>query len=52
MEELKLLISIAKRGGVGEKVRITLRELSQEIGTSPQSVMRKLEALEKEPLLK
>ncbi|HDH44050.1 MAG TPA: CTP-dependent riboflavin kinase [Thermococcus sp.] len=48
MEELKLLISIAKRGGVGEKVRITLRELSQEIGTSPQSVMRKLEALEKE----
>lgn len=48
MEELKLLISIAKRGGVGEKIRITLRELSQEIGTSPQSVMRKLEALEKE----
>ncbi|WP_175059322.1 DUF120 domain-containing protein [Thermococcus sp. 2319x1] len=47
MEEIKLLISLARKGAIGDKVKITLRELSKEIGISPQSVMRKLESMEK-----
>jgi len=52
MEEIKLLISLAKKGAIGDKVKITLRELSKEIGISPQSVMRKLENMEKMGYLK
>lgn len=52
MEEIKLLISLAKKGAIGDKVKITLRELSKEIGISPQSVMRKLESMEKMGYLK
>ena len=47
MEDIKLLISLAKKGAVGDKVRITLRELSKEIGVSPQTVLRKLDNMEK-----
>ncbi|ALV62569.1 DNA-binding HTH domain in riboflavin kinase / CTP-dependent archaeal riboflavin kinase [Thermococcus sp. 2319x1] len=47
MEEIKLLISLARKGAIGDKVKITLRELSKEIGISPQSVMRKLDTMEK-----
>jgi len=47
MEEIKLLISLAKKGAVGDKVRITLRELSKEIGVSPQTVLRRLDNMEK-----
>lgn len=47
MEEIRLLISLAKKGAIGDKVKVTLRELSKEMGISPQSVMRKLERMEK-----
>ncbi|EHR79514.1 riboflavin kinase [Thermococcus litoralis DSM 5473] len=52
MEEIKLLISLARKGAIGDKVKITLRELSKEIEISPQSVMRKLENMEKMGYLK
>ncbi|MCO6041134.1 CTP-dependent riboflavin kinase [Thermococcus alcaliphilus] len=52
MEEIKLLISLARKGAIGDKVKITLRELSKEVGISPQSVMRKLENMEKMGYLK
>lgn len=52
MEDIKLLISLAKKGAIGDKVRVTLRELSRELNTSPQSVMRRLESLEKNGYLK
>ncbi|HHI01127.1 MAG: riboflavin kinase [Thermotogae bacterium] len=47
MEEIKLLISLAKKGAVGDKVKITLRELSKEMGVSPQTLLRKLDNMEK-----
>lgn len=48
MEELRLIITLAKRGAVGERIKVTLRDLSREVGSSPQSVMRRLNSLEKE----
>lgn len=51
MKRLKLLVTLAKRGAIGEKVKITLRELADELGISPQSVLRLLDEMEKEGLV-
>ncbi|MCD6373107.1 MAG: CTP-dependent riboflavin kinase [Thermococcus sp.] len=48
MKRIKLLIILAKKGAVGEKVKVTLRELADELGISPQSVLRLLEDMEAE----
>ncbi|ADT83544.1 DUF120 domain-containing protein [Thermococcus barophilus] len=48
MKKLKLILQIAKNGAIGEKVKITLRELSRELEVSPQTVLRWLDELEKE----
>ncbi|AFK22674.1 DUF120 domain-containing protein [Pyrococcus sp. ST04] len=45
VKALYLLISLAKRGGIGKQVFITLRELGNELGVSPQTVLRWLEEL-------
>ncbi len=52
MKKLNLLLILVKKGAVGEKVRITIRELADGLKTSPQSVLRLLEAMEVEGLLK
>ncbi|NJD99379.1 CTP-dependent riboflavin kinase [Thermococcus sp. LS1] len=51
MKRLKLLILLAKKGAIGEKVKITLRELANELGVSPQSVLRLLDEMEEEGLI-
>lgn len=51
MKRLKLLVTLAKKGAIGEKVKITLRELADELGISPQSVLRLLDEMEKEGLV-
>ncbi|AFL94344.1 putative transcription regulator, MarR family 1 [Thermococcus cleftensis] len=51
MKRIKLLISLARRGAVGNKVKVTMRELAEELGTSPQSVLRLLDEMEEEGLL-
>ncbi|NJE84513.1 CTP-dependent riboflavin kinase [Thermococcus sp. CX2] len=51
MKKLKLLVTLAKRGAIGEKVKITLRELADELEISPQSVLRLLDEMEKEGLV-
>ena len=48
MEKFELLLLLAKKGAIGEKVKITLRELSKELNISPQTVLRRFEELEKE----
>ncbi|HDZ36040.1 MAG TPA: CTP-dependent riboflavin kinase [Thermococcus sp.] len=48
MKRIKLLILLAKKGAIGEKVKVTLRDLGEELGISPQSVLRLLEDMEAE----
>ncbi|WP_148882360.1 DUF120 domain-containing protein [Thermococcus aciditolerans] len=48
MKRIKLLILLARRGAIGEKVKVTLRDLGDELGVSPQSVLRLLEDMEGE----
>ncbi len=52
MKKLNLLLVLLEKGAVGEGVRVTLRELADDLGTSPQSVLRLLEEVEGEGLLK
>jgi len=47
MKKLKLILQIAKNGAIGEKAKITLRELAKELEVSPQTVLRWLDELEK-----
>ncbi len=51
MKKIKLLVSLARRGGVGKKVPVTVRDLASEMGTSPQTVLRLLKEMEKEGLI-
>ncbi|WP_297535537.1 CTP-dependent riboflavin kinase [Thermococcus sp.] len=51
MKKVILLVSLAKRGSVGKKVPVTVRELASEIKTSPQTVLRLLREMEKEGLI-
>ncbi|WP_297069920.1 CTP-dependent riboflavin kinase [Thermococcus sp.] len=52
MKKLNLLLILVERGAVGEEVRITIRELADDLQISPQSVLRLLEDAESEGLLK
>ncbi|AEC52190.1 hypothetical protein PNA2_1275 [Pyrococcus sp. NA2] len=45
LKTLTLLIKLAKRGGIGKEISITLRELSKELDVSPQTILRWLEEL-------
>jgi len=51
MKKIKLLVSLAGKGGVGKKVPVTVRALATEIGTSPQTVLRLLKEMEEEGLI-
>ena len=51
MQRLKLILLLAKKGAIGEKARVTLRDLSRELNVSPQTVLRWLEELEHEGYL-
>ncbi|MDI3475043.1 MAG: riboflavin kinase, archaea type [Thermococcaceae archaeon] len=52
MKKLELLLSLGKRGAAFEGIRVTLRDLAKELGISPQSVMRLLNELEQDKLIK
>lgn len=52
LKKIMLLTLLAKRGAGAEKVRVTMRGLAEELGTSPQSVLRLLDELEGEGLIK
>jgi len=51
MKNVKLLVSLAKRGAVGKMIRVTVRELADELGVSPQTVLRLLREMEDEGLI-
>jgi len=51
MKKLKALILLARKGAVGERVRVTMRELAEELSVSPQSALRLLEEMEMEGLI-
>ena len=48
MKRVRLLILLAKKGAIGKPAKITLRELANELGVSPQSILRLLEEMEEE----
>jgi riboflavin kinase len=48
MKKISLLIELVKRGASGKPVRITVRELAEALGTSPQTILRLLSELEEE----
>ncbi len=52
LKKIMLLTLLAKRRAGAEKVRVTMRGLAEELGTSPQSVLRLLDELEGEGLIK
>jgi len=52
MEKFELLLQLALKGAIGERVRITMRELARDLNTSPQTILRKLEELERLGYLK
>ncbi|WP_297091287.1 CTP-dependent riboflavin kinase [Thermococcus sp.] len=51
MRRIQMLILLARKGALGRKIKITLRELANELGISPQSVLRLLEEMEEEGLV-
>ncbi|MEO2152466.1 MAG: DUF120 domain-containing protein [Thermococcus sp.] len=51
MKKIKLLVALARKGAVGKIVRITVRELADELGVSPQTVLRLLREMEEEGLI-
>jgi riboflavin kinase len=51
MKKIKLLVSLARREAVGKPVRVTVRELADELGVSPQTVLRLLNEMESEGLI-
>jgi len=51
MKKLKLLILLARKGAVEDRVRITMRELAEGLGVSPQSILRLLDEMESEGLV-
>ncbi|ASJ09072.1 riboflavin kinase [Thermococcus siculi] len=48
MKRIKLLILLARKGAIGERIKITMREVAEELGISPQSVLRLLDEMEEE----
>ena len=51
MKKIELLTLLAEEGAVGGKARVTMRGLGEELGISPQSVMRLLNEMEGEGLI-
>ncbi|GAB6135529.1 DUF120 domain-containing protein [Thermococcus prieurii] len=51
MKNVKLLVSLARRGAIGKMRRVTVRELADELGVSPQTVLRLLVEMEEEGLI-
>jgi riboflavin kinase len=51
MKKLKMLIILARKGAIGDSTKITMRELAEELGISPQSVLRLLDEMEREGLI-
>ncbi|AHL22075.1 DUF120 domain-containing protein [Thermococcus nautili] len=51
MKNIKLLVSLARRGAVGKMTRVTVRELADELEVSPQTVLRLLREMEEEGLI-
>ncbi|ASJ12317.1 DUF120 domain-containing protein [Thermococcus thioreducens] len=51
MKRIQMLILLARKGALGRKIKITLRELANELGISPQSVLRLFEEMEEEGLI-
>ncbi|ASJ07024.1 DUF120 domain-containing protein [Thermococcus pacificus] len=51
MKRVKMLILLARRDAIGERVKITMRELADELGISPQSVLRLLDEMEGDGLI-
>jgi riboflavin kinase len=52
MDETLLLIKLAKEGAIGGEKAFPLRYLADELGVSPQTVLRVLERLEKKGLIR
>jgi len=46
MRKVLLLVDLAKRGALGKKVQVTVRELAKALNTSPQTVLRLLREME------
>ncbi|GAB6102240.1 DUF120 domain-containing protein [Thermococcus atlanticus] len=51
MRKLRLMLLLAKKGAIGEKRKITVRGVAEELGASPQTVLRTLDELEGEGLV-
>ncbi|NJE55307.1 DUF120 domain-containing protein [Thermococcus sp. 21S9] len=51
MKNIKLLVFLARRGAVGKMTRVTVRELADELGVSPQTVLRLLREMEEDGLI-
>ncbi|WP_099210573.1 DUF120 domain-containing protein [Thermococcus henrietii] len=51
MKNVKLLVSLARRGAIGKMRRVTVRELADELGVSPQTVLRLFVEMEEEGLI-
>ena len=51
MKKITLLVSLAGKGAIGKKIPVTVRKLAEEIGVSPQTVLRLLREMEGEGLI-
>ncbi|NJF24369.1 DUF120 domain-containing protein [Thermococcus sp. Bubb.Bath] len=51
MEKIPLLLELAKLGAIGERKAITVRELAEKLGVSPQTALRSIDSLVEEGLL-
>ena len=51
LKKIMLLTLLAKKGAGAGKVRVTVRSLAEELHSSPQSVLRLLDELEREGLI-
>jgi riboflavin kinase len=51
MDEILILVELAKSGAIGEKKPFSLRSLAKEFNTSPQTTLRLLERLEEKGMI-
>ncbi|WP_456421651.1 DUF120 domain-containing protein [Thermococcus sp.] len=52
MKNIQLLVVLSRMGAIGKAVRVTVRKLANELGVSPQTVLRLLREMETEGLIK
>jgi len=52
MKNIQLLVVLSRMGAIGKAVRVTVRKLANELGVSPQTVLRLLKEMETEGLIK